>query len=238
MQRASFVLIALLTACARNDARPQSTPGLLPQSFAPSGMEFQRYTAPDFPQGLRARGVSTGYAVMAVTVDPMGRVDDAVGIEASDQAFVEAVLAVMPEWLFAPREAEAETEPRREVLHYRFRLSGVVTVLSHREGAEAAFEGNDDDAARIRTVRWSDMRPPPQRLPPEPTDSPPPRIPGMAEINFIIDQTGRVRVPAIVEASDWDAALIALDAVEDWRFEPPVHNGEPVLVEVFARWGD
>jgi hypothetical protein len=45
-------------------------------------------------------------------------------------------------------------------------------------------------------------------------------------------------VPAIVETSDWDAALIALDAVADWQFTPPEENGQPVLVEVRARWGD
>ena len=50
---------------------------------------------------MRATGGS-GYSVVAVTVAPDGRVTDAVGIEASDQAFIDAVLAVVPEWLFAP----------------------------------------------------------------------------------------------------------------------------------------
>ena len=167
---------------------------MLPQSFAPYGMEFQRYRAPELPPQMRVTGGS-GYSVIAVTVAPDGRVTDAVGIEASDQAFIDAVLAVMPEWLFAPVEDPA-TEPRREVLHYHFRLSGVVNVLSHREGAEAAFPGNADNVAQIRTIRWSDMNPPPERLPAELDDAPPPRIRGMAEINFIIDETGRVRVPA------------------------------------------
>jgi len=223
----------MLAACTHGGT---NSPGLLPQSFAPYGVEFQRYRAPEVPPQMRATGGS-GYAVVAVTVAADGRVTDAVGIEASDQAFIDAVLAVTPEWLFAP-VADTPTEPRREVMHYRFRLSGVVNVLSHREGAEAAFTGNGDDVAHIRTIRWSDMDPPPERLPAEPDDAPPPRIRGMAEINFIIDETGRVRVPAIVEASDWDAALVALDAVQDWRFAPPTHDGQPVLVEVRARWGD
>jgi hypothetical protein len=209
---------------------------MLPPSFAPYGVEFLRYTAPEFPPHLRATGVASGYAVMAVTVAPDGRVQDAVGIEASDQTFIDAVLAVTPEWVFAPVD-DPPTDPRREVLHYRFRMSGVVNVLNHREGAEAAFADSADDFPRIRTVRFSDMDVPPVRLLPE-TEAPRTRVTGTAEINFIIDQTGRVRVPAIVEASDWDSALIALDAVEDWQFTPPEQNGEPVLVEVYARWGD
>ena len=161
---------------------------------------------------------------------------DAIGIEASDDAFIDAVLEVAPEWLFAPVQ-DPPTEPRREVLHYRFRLSGAVSVLTHREGAEEAFAENADDYARIRTVRYSDMKVPPIRLMPE-TDTPRPRVNGTAEINFIIDETGKVRVPAIVSATDWDAALIALGAVEGWQFTPPEQDGKPVLVEVQARWGD
>jgi TonB family protein len=224
----------VLAACTQGDTTRQ--PGLLPESFAPQGVEFRQYRAPELPPQMRATGDS-GYSVIAVTVAPDGRVTDAVGIEASDQAFIDAVLAVVPEWLFVP-VADPPTEPRREVLHYRFRLSGVVNVLSHREGAEAAFPDSADNVAHIRTMRWSDLDPPPERLPPQPDDAPPPRIRGMAEINFIIDETGRVRVPAVVEASDWDAALIALEAVSDWRFEPPTHEGQPVLIEVRARWGD
>ena len=74
------------------------------------------------------------------------------------------------------------------------------------------------------------MNPPPERLPPEIGDSPPARIRGTAEINFIIDETGRARVPAIVEASDWDAALVALDDVADWRFAADVPEIELQLV--------
>jgi len=231
---AAWLLVVALTACKTTDSR--TTPGLLPDSFPPYGVEFDQYVAPEMPLGMRATGES-GYSVVAVTVGPDGRVTDAIGIEASDQAFIDAVLDVVPQWVLKPVD-DPPTEPRREVFQYRFRLSGVVNVLSHREGAEAAFPENDDMVAEIRTLRWSDLDPPPERLPPQPDDAPPPRIRGMAEINFIIDETGRVRVPAVVEASDWDAALVALDAVADWRFAPPTHEGKPVLVEVRARWGD
>jgi len=230
---ALWLLLVALAACKTTDTR---TPGLLPDSFAPYGVEFQHYVAPELPLGMRATGES-GYSVVAVTVAADGRVTDAVGIEASDQAFIDAVLAVVPQWVLEPVE-DPPTEPRREVFQYRFRMTGVVNVLSHREGAEAAFPGNADTAADIRTLRWSDMNPPPERLPPRLDDAPPPRIRGMAEINFIIDETGRVRVPAIVAASDWDAALVALDDVADWRFAPPTHGGQRVLVEVRARWGN
>ena len=230
MRAAAFFVLVLLSACSSSETRP---PQLLPQSVAPEGVQFGVYRAPELPAQLRANGGSC-YSVVAVTVAPGGRVSDAVGIEASDQACIDAVLAVVPEWVFAPL-ADPPTEPRREVLHYRFRSGSVVNLLS---GPEAALPCKSGDVPEIRTVRWTDMNPPPERLPPEIDDAPPARIRGTAEINFVIDETGRVRVPAIVEASDWDAALVALDEVTDWRFSPPKYEGRPVLVEVRARWGD
>lgn len=230
MRAAVSALVILLAACTSGEPRP---PQLLPQSVAPEGIKFGLYRAPELPPHLRANGGS-GYSIVAVTVGPNGRVIDAVGIEASDQACIDAVLAVAREWVFAPL-ADPPTEPRREVLHYDFRSGSVINVLS---GPEAAVPGNAANVAEIRTVRWSDMQTPPERLPPEVDDAPPARIRGTAEINFIIDETGRVRVPAIVEASDWDAALVALDDVTDWRFSPPKYEGRPVLVEVRASWGN
>jgi outer membrane biosynthesis protein TonB len=229
VRTALFALVILLAACTSAETRP---PQPLPQSIAPEGVEFRLYRPPELPPHLRTNGGS-GYSVVAVTVGADGRVTDAVGIEASDQGCIDAVLAVAREWVFAP-VADPPTEPRREVLHYRFRSSDVVNVLS---GPEAAVPGDTGDVAKIRTVPWSEMNPAPERLPPEVGDAPPARIRGTAEINFIIDETGRVRVPAIVEASDWDAALVALDDVTDWRFSPPKYEGRPVLVEVRARWG-
>jgi outer membrane biosynthesis protein TonB len=225
----AFALVVVVAGCTSADTRPSEP---LPQSVAPEGVQFQRYRAPELPLPLRATGGS-GYSVVAVTVGPDGRVTDAVGIEASDQVFVDAVLAAVPEWVFTP-VADPPTEPRREVLHYRFNVSGAVNVLT---GPDAALP-ESPDVPKIRTVLWSDMNPPPERLPPELDDALPPRIRGTAEINFIIDETGRVRVPAIVAASNWDAALVALDAVADWRFAPPKHEGQPVLVEVRATWGN
>jgi outer membrane biosynthesis protein TonB len=230
VRAAVSALVILLAACTATETRP---PQPLPQSVAPEGVKFGLYRAPELPPHLRANGGS-GYSVVAVTVDANGRVIDAVGIEASDQACIDAVLAVVPEWVFAP-VADPPTEPRREVLHYGFRSGSVVNVLS---GPDAAGPGNSPSVAQIRTLRWSDMNTPPERLPPEVDDAPPARIRGTAEINFIIDETGRVRVPAIVAASDWDAALVALDDVADWRFSPPKHEGRPVLVEVRASWGN
>jgi TonB family protein len=155
---------------------------------------------------------------------------------------------VTPEWIFAPVEspresvgelpAEAAPEPRREVLHYRFHRSGVVSSLSHREGARALFVESSDDFARVRMVAWEELDEPPVRLEPADPASAGRAAEGNADLTFVIDETGAVRVPTVVAASDHAIGLAALTAIKQWKFTPPRRRGEPVLVEVRARWGD
>jgi len=210
---------------------------MVPESFPPYGITFRLYEAPRFPQSLRALGVATGYSIVVVTIDQAGAVTDAVGIEASDTAFIDAVLEVARGWIFAA--AESATRPRREVLHYRFRLSGTVSVMNHREGAGSHFADAADDFPRVRTFAWDELDAKPTRLSDgAPNTAAPHAVHGTAELSFVIDTEGRVRVPVVLGASDADTSLIALAAVKQWRFSPPMKDGAPVLVEVRARWGD
>jgi TonB family protein len=228
------VFIAILSGCTSANP-PVQGQQFLPESFPPYGISFRRYEAPQFPTALRARGVATGYSVVVVTVSNEGRVLDAVGIEASDPAFSAAVIEKTPEWIFAP--VEGSTAPRREVLHYRFRLSGVVSSLTHSEGAKEAFAESDDDFTRVRTVQWNDLDSPPVRLD-VPTQDIRSRIEGDAEISFVIDQEGAVRVPVVVAATESDIGIAAREEVSRWKYSPPKQDGRSVLVEVRVRWGD
>jgi outer membrane biosynthesis protein TonB len=226
--------VAILGGCLPANF-PMQGPALLPESFPPYGISFRRYEAPQFPYTQRALGVATGYSVVVVTVSEEGRVLDAVGIEASDPAFSAAVIEKTPQWLFAP--TESATFPRREVLHYRFRLSGVVSSLNHREGAKEAFADSQDDFARVRTVAWNELDSPPVRLDVAAAE-PRLRLGGSAEISFVIDQEGKVRVPVVTGATESDIGIIAIEEVAKWRYSPPRQDGRSVLVEVRARWGD
>ncbi len=52
-------------------------------------------------------------------------------------------------------------------------------------------------------------------------------------VEFYIDPVGRVRMPAVSSrsvAADPKMAAAALDAVSQWRFDPPLRKGKPVLV--------
>ena len=99
------------------------------------------------------------------------------------------------------------------------------------------FAEAQDDFARVRTVPYSDLDVPPVRIDAG-ASAPRPRVEGHAELSFVIDQEGRVRVPVVLEASETAIGLAALSEVRAWRFSPPQQAGQSVLVEVRARWGD
>jgi TonB family protein len=55
-------------------------------------------------------------------------------------------------------------------------------------------------------------------------------ITGKVVIDFYIDETGKVRLPATVSNSNPMLAGIAVAAVSKWQFTPPTRKGNPVLV--------
>ena len=55
---------------------------------------------------------------------------------------------------------------------------------------------------------------------------------GHVTVEFYIDQTGRVRMPSASSETNEVLAALAIRAVEQWRFEPPVARGRPALVQI------
>jgi TonB family protein len=55
---------------------------------------------------------------------------------------------------------------------------------------------------------------------------------GKAVLDFVIDETGRPRMPVLVSAAHEEFASQAADALSQWRFTPPTRRGKPVAVQV------
>jgi TonB family protein len=56
---------------------------------------------------------------------------------------------------------------------------------------------------------------------------------GEALIEFLLDESGRARLPRIVSATDPSFGYAAAHAVSQWRFEPPTaRGGEPTIMRV------
>jgi len=64
---------------------------------------------------------------------------------------------------------------------------------------------------------------------------------GEVSVLFYIDEEGRVRMPHITEYTHEEFAQLALVAVRQWKFKPPIRRGKPVSILVrqpFSFLGD
>ncbi|MCX6956437.1 MAG: energy transducer TonB [Verrucomicrobia bacterium] len=57
-------------------------------------------------------------------------------------------------------------------------------------------------------------------------------LPGreLVPVKFFVDESGKVRVPVILECTAPDLGQAAIVAVEQWRFDPPRISGRPTIV--------
>jgi TonB family protein len=201
---------------------------------APAGV--QQYQAPVFPQQLRGSNISDGYATVTFTVSESGHIDDALILEASHVAFAEAVLRVLPNWLLTP--GSTQTLPRREVVEFDFKRSGVVTTASHFDAAKAAFPPSR--AGEVQIAQWAQLEAPPQRTVTVMPKLAKTRIAQLDKeakanrvvVSFVIDQEGRVRVPIVAASTEPYVAGEVLTAIKQWRYTPPIYQGKPIAVEV------
>lgn len=214
----------------------------------PSGLAS--YIAPE------VRGATTdGSAVVALTIRANGQVDDAVTLTATDRALANAVRDAVAEWRFERdpelgrgRDARPKDVLRREVVEFDFRRAGVISSMSHLEGARAWLPEAREPAVRTVLRHEADPLSAPRSAPgagPAGTGPTSTSAAGAAEfvaretasatgsatISFVIDESGRVRIPIVVTAESAAVGERAMRVVRGWRFDPPTQGGEPVLVE-------
>ncbi len=225
----------------------------IPTPIGTAASEVLNYTMPKFPPELIGAKMGDGEAVVVITIDDHGKVDDSLALEATNDAFANAATSAVSEWLFKPISAiaansamsssamsnsamsdVATSSPRREVLQFNFKRSGVVTTMTHSDAAKDAFVGTR--GPEVRTVAWNALdsipRPIKVDMPQLPLSTSAKREKTPLVINFVIDRQGHVRVPVIRGAADPALAKAVLSAVKTWRYTPPMQQKQAVAVEV------
>lgn len=190
--------------------------------------------APEYPSTLMSSDVNQGYAVVLATIDDTGEVLDVWTIEASHPAFAEAGERTLTGWRYAaPRAPATAPWPRVDAVRFAFSRAGQITTHTHAESAAKAFPKPSALSARLETlpraktgqlVRLAGASPAPTPGTPS----------GRASVEFVVDRTGRVRVPMVLAAEHPAHARAVIAAVRTWRFAPPA--GEASAVGVRARW--
>jgi TonB family protein len=208
---------------------PPKSPPKVPAGFQyDTAPQPQRYQAPVWPwiDGVPMR---EGRADVFYGIDAAGRVVQARIVEATNDAFGQAAQAAVECWQFKPAERDGQPVPalgRREV-QFNLYLSPDAPELRHLQAIEtgpANYAKADELDARPKILVREPARYPMALIPDGPD--------GSAVIECIIDRTGHVCLPRIVEASREEFGWAAATAASRWRFAPPTVKGQPVDVKV------
>jgi TonB family protein len=191
---------------------------------------------PRFPLLLNDTEVMNGDATVVVRVDRDGRLTDCLVTGYSRKEFSDTAVAELKAWSFVPPRVNGVPWSSVQEVHFNFSRTGVVVSVSAFDFLKSHIEeiANSTYVYRSRTLRELDSIPTPVHV-----VSPvsPPLVSGERKrtvaVDFYIDEEGRVRMPSVARVDAGTAwAASALDAVRQWRFEPPLYRGQPTLVSV------
>ena len=182
-----------------------------------------------YPFPLLAAGI-TGKAQIRYIIGENGAVAYASILSASKREFGEAALAMVQARRFQPPTHEGRPRIAIYDLSVNFRKGS--PDLNLNENTWKLLEEEKQLGRKFASPGKLDGRLTP-RIRVSPVDlRQPPTKPQTVVVECIIDQNGDVQLPRIVKAEDQDCAYAALTAISQWKFSPPMKNGQPVDARV------
>jgi len=191
---------------------------------------------PSFPLQLNNSLVMKGDATVAIHVDRDGQLTDCLVTGYSRKEFANTAVATLKAWRYEPPRVNGVSWASVQEVQFDFSRTGVVVSIS---GLDAFMSEVDQITQGKYTYRFRSPRELDRILTPVHVVSPvsPTLISGEKKrtvaVDFYIDEEGLVRLPSVSRADVGTVcAACALDAVKQWRFEPPLYRGRPALVYV------
>lgn len=192
-------------------------------------------TEPVFPFILTQQGVTKGEVHVAINTDATGKLTDWLVVGYSRPELADTVVAALKEWKFEPARLHGTPVGTTIEVFFYFEAKGVVvstTAIDQLEGAFMSFaEGRF--AYRPCSLRELDRIPTPLVTvkPLYSEELVKKGVRGKVTVDFYITEAGTVRLPSVSPYDDSELTALAIDALRQWKFEPPTRNGKPVLVK-------
>lgn len=187
-----------------------------------------------FPLRLDSTPVMKGNATVAIHVGRDGRLTDCLVTGYSRKEFADTAVAALKTSRFEPPRVNGVPWSSVQEVRFDFSRTGVVVSVTEFDLASNLVDeiARDRYAYCSRNARELDRIPTAVHVvsPVHPTLGAGEQKRVVA-VDFYIDEEGRVRLPSVSRADIGTAcAASALDAVKQWRFEPPLYRGRPTLV--------
>jgi TonB family protein len=169
-------------------------------------------------------------------VGPDGKLNDWLVVGYTMPEFADVAVRAIKHWRYEPARLRGEPVGATTELVFHFETRGTLVVSqSVVENLEARMLRMLGHAYSFRaySLRELDRIPTPIYTvsPQYPRELAEKGVKGRIAIDFFIDQTGAVRMPAGSATDDARLSGLAIAALRQWRFEPPTHDGRPVLAQ-------
>jgi len=186
---------------------------------------------PVYPYAL-LRDQVKGKAVVAFLVDPKGRVAKVEVVEATKPEFGLAMVAAVEAFRFIPAMKDGKATATILKMEQEFSPGTFGKCVAEKDQDLIKLERKHPE--KILSAAKLDA-------PLKPVSRQPPIFPvcvmnrldhGSATIEVLINEEGRACLPRIAEATDPAFGYAAMQALTDWRFEPPMAGGKPAVARV------
>jgi TonB family protein len=189
-----------------------------------------------FPHTLTLTPVFHGSAEVIINIDADGQLVDLLVSRYSRIEFAHAAEATLREWRYQPARRDGEPTGARFLVKFDFTARGKVATLTIFDTLESrmnlAHPGIVTDIVCASRDLDRPLKPVSTVTPRHPGQLPDTNRDATVVLDYLIDETGRPRMPVVLEATRDGFAVEAVDALNQWRFAPPTRDGRPVAVQV------
>lgn len=190
---------------------------------------------PAYPLHLSDEGITKGYVKLIISINSEGLTDDVFVVEESHPEFGKIAERYARKWLFQPAKLNGEPLTVVKPIEFVFEdKTGVFTIGIHSGIPFIRDIVYNKGRKRVHNPSELDSIPIPVNFesPKYPLVFKGKNITGKATILFYIDEEGAVRLPYVTDYTHSEFAELAMMAVENWKFEPPMVKGSPVAILV------
>jgi TonB family protein len=182
-----------------------------------------------FPQKTQNDGIYSGDVRLVVSIKEDGRIGDWLMVGYTHDGLAAVVREALPKYRFQPILRDGKPTVVRVGLTFNFTVSGLVISQTPLDTLQARFRATQKGPYTSHLVQAASELDSPVALrrSVQPMNV---RDGGHVILDFYIDESGRVRMPAIKSTDRPDLAEAAAEALLQWEFAPPRRGGQPAIV--------